>query len=371
MFLGVIVDVLAHYVLVDLGGLALYLRSSVPVRRILAAGAIIVVCATVSFVANLLAQYGDNVRDAISVQTLVSSLGIATSVRFNTIINPWITPPILLVLAIAGGAYLWRTADRRRAVFLLAWLTVFFVAHSFVRPVAVAMQARYHLHLATPFVMLAAAATPAILSLRNSVRIPLAVFVSLSPLIHLSFERDIDYSEMHEFAFLRDQRSRVASSCQVLEFTPVVSRSRPGARQASRVERMFTSLRAGYPDAGPAVVSLAAFESSNPREDDWESLTPAATDLLRSPAPCVYYYEGLACASHAPVAGQLAPACAAVHARARLRPVVSTSFQSRWYDDPISGRFVEALDGSTRVDGRFRDGTPVTLTLYRVEPGAP
>ncbi|MBK6534011.1 MAG: hypothetical protein IPF99_31880 [Deltaproteobacteria bacterium] len=46
------------------------------------------------------------------------------------ILSPWSSPPGLVLLAALGGVTLWRSRERGRAAFLLAWFLAFFVVHS-------------------------------------------------------------------------------------------------------------------------------------------------------------------------------------------------------------------------------------------------
>ncbi len=149
------------FVLLDLGALGLYFRAGLPRGRLALAAVLIAATAAYSTVTDLLVHYRQNVGEGLSLDTLRHAASILVDRRYNTLINPWMTPPPLPILAVVGAVTLWREGRRNRAVFLVAWLALFFVVHSFIRPSTVAMQARYHLHLVSPFALLAAAAAPA------------------------------------------------------------------------------------------------------------------------------------------------------------------------------------------------------------------
>ncbi len=355
------------FYLLDLGGIVVVSRDAPRARRLLAA-ALMTVAAAFSVVTFLLVLHRQNINQGLSVQTLRTALATFFSPRLNMLLNPWSSAPGLTVLALVGGVSLWRRGEARRAVFLLCWLVGFFVVHSYVTPTALAMQARYHLNLATPFVLLAAAATPALLQGPRWMCLLVVAYLAAMPVAHLRFERDVDYFEMREYEFLRGARDLVPEGCTVLEFQPATNTAVASMRHASRLERFAERIRRGV--AGPAwnVVSLGALPSSRAPA---EVLTPEALELLRQPPRCLMVYEGLTCWSHRPASSPLAPACAALHEAIDLTPVASARYRSHVYDSVNVGRTVVDASGATHSVLSLQDGDEVVLTLYRARAPRP
>lgn len=352
------------FVALDLGALSLYLNRGVPRHRLIIAGALIASTAAYSAATDLVVRYQRNINDGLSVETLRQAVRIFFDHRYNTLVNAWMTPPFLAPLAAVGAAALWRGGQRRRAVFLLAWLGSFFLVHSYVRPSTVAMQARYHLHLMSPFLMLAAAATPRVLALPRPAQAAMLAWVLLSPAFHAGFIRDVSYTEMHEYAFLRLVRGRIDPSCTVLELGPSVESPRTVNTIAQRSLRMSMSLRRGA-ETEARVRQLGLMPSVAAGPDALEVFAPP-DDFVAHPPACLYYYENAACATHRAGPGRLAPVCEEMHRRFALTLVAEANHRLRPYDDVILRRVVTLPDGRIDVRATAPDGIPVHLALYRV-----
>ena len=354
------------FAVLDGGAILLYADRDVPRRRRVLVVALVLAAALWSLRINLLAHFSANVRDGLSLRTLANALRVLKDPARNTLVNPSMTPVGLGLLAAVGFASLWRAGDKRRAVFLILWLAAFFVVHSYVYA-APMMMARYHLHLVTPLVLLAAAAVPTLLRLGRWVAPALALYACAWPVIHLRFERDVAFSEMHELAFLRRVRAEIPSDCTVLEFSPASSPSAPRQIEASRVGRVASTATEGRLAPAFRFVNLAAFDPDGRyTHRDAEALTPEARRLLAAPPACLMIYEGLTCRTHLPDGATVAPACAEALARVRVAPVRQTTFAARRYDDPNAGRMVDDGRGGVTCLTAVPDGRPVTLTLWRV-----
>ena len=193
--------------------------------------------------------------------------------------DPTRTPPALILAAIVGGALAWRAGERRLVAFLVLWLLLFVVLHAVV--VQETMQPRYHLHLLVPFLLLGALAVRHAAWDDRRVRwgaAGLAASMALAPWIHRGFIEDVDYAEQREHAFVRAARDRVPEGCTVLE----VVDDDPDAEVVSSRFARIGAYAAARPRSRFEVVPLTA------------SSAPPSID-----ASCVYFYEGLACATAA------------------------------------------------------------------------
>jgi hypothetical protein len=298
-------------------------------RRVRAglAGAV-VVAGALAFVFDLLPRYSRQLSEGLSLQTVGTGLSSLVSVQTNTLLNPWITPPGLTLLAGFGAFLLWRArATRPHAAFLLAWIGLFYFAHAYVTPSQTAMQARYHLHLGPPVVMLAAPALLELMKRRRAIGVAAAAYLAASPLLHLSFERDIAYNDLREFAFVRGLRDRVEDGCSVLEYTGAGT----GDRDA-RFGRIGAVLDGGAQRSRFNVVAVGAPPGGDP-------LRPEARAILAKPPACLVVYEGLLCFSEKEVGEPIAPACAAVREGLLLTPIAEESFESEVYDSNLAKGF--------------------------------
>lgn len=354
------------FVLLDLGALGLYFRAGLPRGRLALAAALLAATAAYSAATDLLVHYRQNVSEGLSVDTLRHAAAILVDRRYNTLINPWMTPPPLPVLAVVGAVTLWREGRRSRAVFLVAWLSLFFVVHSFIRPSTVAMQARYHLHLVSPFALLAAASLPRVAALPRAAAASLVAWLALSPFLHRNFIRDTDYTEMHEYAFLRRVRGRVDPSCAVLEFGPAIELPRPEHTLALRSQRMAMRLRDGVVYE-PRSTQIGVIPSDN-RSTEASEVFALSDAFVARPPPCLYYYESAACTTHSATPGALAQPCEEVRRRFALTPVAEEHHRLRPYDDVIVRRVLTAPDGRVTVRATRAGDALVHLGLYRLNP---
>lgn len=353
------------FALLDLGALTLYLRADVPRRRVLFAAFAIAGAAGYSIVTDLLVRYLQNVSEGLRWSILVHAWEIATDRHYNTLINPTMTPPAIPLLALLGGVTLWHHGDRRKAVFLVAWLVAFFLINSYVRAPTVTMQARYHLNLVSPVVLLASAALPLVQRLPERFQGALAALLLLSPWLHKDFIRDVDFTEMHEHAFLRRYRHLLAPGCTVLEFGPAFDV--PAARYTLglRAPRMSEVNHRGT--LGGAIGKPIGALPPDAQEDTLERFA-LPEDFVAAPPACTYYYESAACTTHGPTSGGLAPACATMHDRFRLELVGEAHHAFRPLDDILVVRVFTAPDGTARLRRLVTDRRSIRLALYRVHP---
>ena len=347
----------------DLGGVAIAWAAAPRARRSLAA-ALMSAAAALAVSTHLLVHYRQNLDDGLSLRTLQIAREMLTDANFNMLLNPWSSPPGLGLLAVLGAGYLWRQGERGRCVFLLGWLSVFFVVHSYVFPTGPATQARYHLNLVTPFVLLAAAATPLVLRAPRWAAAAVALYLLASPALHRRFVRDTDYFEMREFAFLESVRDRIPDRCTVLEFRPAVSSTMPEVIHASRLSRVGARISGGRSRSSWRVVSLGVLPPPRPGREPAEVLSPEARAVLRERPPCLMVYLGLTCFSHRPLSARVAPVCQEVRAALDLEPVAETRFRSHVYDSVSIGRVIMNAYGVTHTVRALRGA--VELGLYRV-----
>ncbi len=328
---------------------ALYLsRRAAPLSRRLIVSGLVTVVGILTFVYVTVPLYRGQIVEGASISTVVNGLVTFLSPAKNTLLYPWITPPGVMLLALGGA---WTSTHRRgperdRAVFLMGWLLLFFVAHAYVVPRAIAMQARYHLHLVVPFVMLAAMAMAKLYTRRRAIFWLTFVYVLSIPLLHRGFIEDVAFDDMREYAFVRSAAHDVPVGCTVMEYTGA------GDFDADvRFDRAGEVLEDGAERRLYAAVPIGAAVPGGGSE-----LTAAARDLLAEPPECLYYYEGLFCYGRKEPGEPIAGACAEMHRAAHLEEVTRTRFEHRLYDGNLSG----GLEG--------RERAPIVLRLYRVVP---
>jgi hypothetical protein len=231
--------------------------------------------------------------------------------------DPTRTPPLLMVLAIAGGVLAWRQGERWLVVFLCGWLLLFLGAHAFV--VQDHMQPRYHLHLVVPFLLLAAVAVPRLPTRFRRWLWPAAAILALSPWLHSHFVTDVEFAEMREYEIVRRARDSVAEGCTVLEYTggpyevDELRFSRIGALAGRRRAQRFHAIGV-FPDG-----------RTSPGQPPLES-------ILEDPPSCLYFYEGLACTAHRGAGEAYAGHCLALRERLRAEPVIDEELPARFYD---------------------------------------
>lgn len=348
----------------DLAAIAVASRGvKAPRLRIAVTALLVCAPAAVAFALHLLAHYRATLGAALSLHTLASALGTAVDRRFNTLINPAVTPPWITPLAALGASSLWRGGERARSVFLVAWLVAFFVAHSFVRPHEVAMQARYHLHLVTPLVLLAAASVPWLVARSRHAAWALVAASLAAPWLYLGFERDTGFYEMREFAFVRRVSARVPDGCTVLEFRGVPDARTPETHFDSRWQRFASRLGRDGPERAWRVVTADALARG--ATGAGEVLSREARAVLRSPPSCAMIYLGLSCVAQRAEGLREAVVCDALRTSGRMTLVARETITGRVYDSMNIGHIVEI--GARRWDTLhlLPRGTRVELALYR------
>ena len=302
----------------------------------LAAAALVSATGIASVVLHLLPYYSGQVRDGSDPAVLWQALGAVFSLKWNTLIHPGITPPVLALAAIVAVAWHWRS-ERRLVAFLLAWLGLFFVTHAYVLPEETAMQARYHLHLVAPFVLLGALGLDALLDRKRAAGVLAVALVALSPLVHLDFVRDVAFNDQREFALVREAAEVIEPGCTVLEHT-----GEGTGDHDARFARVGTVLEGFRETRRWRVQPIGAPEASE------DPLRPEARAVLEG-GGCVVYYEGIPCFSERRDDEPIARACAAMRREVPLSPIAGRSFESRLYDANLDPRMPS-----------------VRLTVYRV-----
>lgn len=304
------------------------LQSNAPLSRRLGIIAAITAGALIGFFAYLLPMHGANLRRGLQVDTLFNAARVLRDPHLNTLVNTEITPPGFVLLALIGIVVLWRRGQQRALLVLLLWLSLYFVCHSFVMPAEAAMQARYHLHLAPPFLLLAA---PGALALAQAHRVLgglVALYALAVPFLHAGFIRDVQFNDMREYAFLQQIRAEIPEGCTVLEY--------PGEYELDlRLPRMGLHL------AGGSVLSrwrVLPVGLEKERFGD-DPLRPAVRELLRNPPPCLLWFASLHCWSAKERSEPIAPACAAIREASVLGEIRSVEIASRPYDENLARGF--------------------------------
>jgi hypothetical protein len=258
------------------------------------------------------------------------------STRYNVLLNPEFTPPGLTLLAVIGGVDLWRRRRRWLLAFLVMWLLGVLTAHAYVTPGTPYMQARYHLQLLLPFMLLIACGVEAghrwllenrerkWLAGRRSdvVRVSVVAYVLASPLIHSHGIRNVAFNDMREWQFVHDLREQIPAECTILEYT--------GVRAGARFERVGASIERGVERPRWQVVEMVTPDEGAPEISD------EVRALLEDPPECFYWYEGLPCFAYKTREQHKAPACHAIEGFVALEEVARTSFESEPYDDNLA-----------------------------------
>ena len=307
-------------------------------KRWVAVATVVVAGATLAIgVPALLEGYGREVSEGLSVKVLLRSLGVFFSWRYNYLINPMLMPTGITLLAGYGAWLLWRGEERRVGVFLMVWLLLFLVAHAYIVPESPAMQARYHLHLVTPFMMLAACGAAEVPA--GARRKLVGLYLLAVPLLHAPFITDTDYNDMHEFRFVQKQAAKMASGCSVLEYAGPLERDARFGRMGAFVDH-----------EGPRNRFELVIRSDENGGDE------AQAELAARPAGCAYVYVGLPCEGLKAPDEDLHPVCQSMLGafEGRLELVERFETPSRPYD----GNYAAG----------YRHGNPanMTLRLYRV-----
>ncbi len=333
--------------------------------RVVIAG--LVVCA-ITFglgVPWLLAGFEDQVSEGLSLKTLSSAVSVVLSPRMNALLNPIFTPPGLTLLAGLGAVDLWTRGRRRLLAFVGLWLLGFLVAHAYVIPNSPYMQARYHLHLVVPYMLLVVCGFDAVLRWIEVQRssgpiggrgwlgshlqrgphrgqiagVALIAYVLASPLIHLYGIRNTEFNDTREWLFVHSLREQIPAGCTVIEYG--------GHNAGSRMTRVGAYMLEGDPLQRWEVVVFSATSSST-------ALSEPIRALLEDPPECLYWYSGLTCWSDGPDGdGRRAGACEAIEGYLPMREVASSTFESVSYDENLSQGLTE--------------GQKIELGLYRLE----
>lgn len=307
-------------------------------RRRILAGALVLAAGLVSIVAHFLPSYAEQVRDGSDPAVLAQAVKALFSVKWNTLVHPGITPPVLLVAAVLGAIWRWRS-ERRLVIFLLAWLLAFFVTHAYVLPEETAMQARYHLHLVAPFVFLAAIGLDALLVRRPRAGLLAVALVALSPLVHADFVTDVAFNDQQEYAFVRSAAAQIPRGCTVLEHT-----GEGTGDHDARFGRAGTALE-GFREV--RLFRVHALGAASASDDPLRAEARASL----SEGGCLYYFEGIPCYSERREGETLARACVAMREAAPMELVGERELDSRLYDANLD----------PRIDH-------LRLALYRITP---
>jgi len=301
--------------------------------------AVFIVISAVTFglgVPRLLENFGAQVHEGMSVQTLSSGFEVLFDPRLNELINPVFSPPGLTALAVIGAVDLWRRGRRRLLLFIALWLLGLLFAHAYVVPKSMYMQARYHLHLVVPYTLLVACGVDTSLrwlAKRHDRAWPWILgllYVLASPLIHLHGIRHVELNDTQEWIFVHGLRDEIPKHCTIVEYLG------PGA--SPRFSRVGTSVQEGVPHQRWRVLTLP---------DD-------LPQLLDDPPDCMYWYEGLPCFGNKSIEESKAPACQAIEGLFELEEIASTRFESAPYDENLAAGLGELEAVELRL---FRVGT--------------
>lgn len=306
-------------------------------------------------VPTLLENFGPQVSEGLSVRTLISAATVVFSPRFNMLLNPVFTPPGLTLLAVLGGVDLWRRKRRWLLAFLVMWLLGVLSAHAYVMPGSPYMQARYHLQLLLPFMLLVACGAEAgirwLLENRERktwlagrrydyVRVGVVAYVLASPLIHIHGVRNVAFNDMLEWKFVHGLREQIPAECTILEYT--------GERGGMRFGRVGASIERGAERPRWKVVEML-----EPREGEPE-IPDDVRALLEDPPDCLYWYEGLPCFAYKSPEQPKAASCHAIEGFVTLEEVAHTSFESEPYDENLA----RGLGDMSTIELRLFRATP-------------
>ena len=303
----------------------------VPRARRAVATAVVVLTGAAFVFGGFLEAYQSQIHEGLQAQTLIAAVTGLAQPRFNTLIHFGVTPPLALALALYGLRDLWRGGQRRLAVFLVVWPGLFYTANAVIGPGTVEMQTRYHLHLAAPFVLAAGWGARALFEAlarhpragRWPVAAALAAYLALVPLMHLRYERNVNFNDTREYEFVRAVRARVPRGCTVLEHYT------PGFFHDLRFERMGRVL-----DHGNEHGEFHAVLVSAPRTPGVaDPVRPEVRAILAEPPDCLVFYQGLPCFGVKQPDEPIAPACAALRSAVPMDRIASTRFHSVVYDE--------------------------------------
>lgn len=320
------------FIVVYLGAIVLLHPHYTPVKRRVAA-ALVVVGVGIAAIFQFVQVYSNEIIDATTSPTWVLLVPTALfSPSLNMLIHPLATAPALLMFAAFGVQRLVNRGERQLALFLLGWLAIYFVAHASV--LAEPMQPRYHLHLLVPFTMLASTGivasfhwvrTGTRFNVRRTFGLGIGlVTVACAPWFGKRWVTDTGYTDMLEYAFVRQARDVIPEGCTVIEYI------RPDAEHNSRFRRIGQRLAAGkFGDRFTTVFArLASADAKGMTALD----ATTQKELSRGADACVYIYEGLGCWSDTVPSESYAQACTALVQAAPLETVMEQSIPFRPYD---------------------------------------
>ena len=323
------------FVGVYLGAIILLHPDQSPLRRRIIVGAVTVGVWVAAFF-QFLETYGAQTSDALTKPGWLLRVPISLVwPPWNLLIHPLATPPAALALAVAATIWLVKRGEKRLALFLVGWVTAFFVAHTFV--IQTPMQPRYHLHLLVPFLLLASIGAVELHRRSRRLFAIAGITVLLAPLIGKGWIQDVGYSDTLEYAFVRNARALIPPGCTVLEYVG------PDAKDVheSRFARMGQTLyRNTYHQRFDTVVARLEPSESNELELNAE----AREAFAKGPDACVYVYEGLPCWGRKESSDPYAPACTALVQTAPLETVLETWIPYRPYDSNVTRGVGEGRD---------------------------
>lgn len=309
--------------------------------------------------------YSEQVHAGLQLQVLADAWWLLFDPVRNALLNPDITPMLLVG---AAGYGLWFAAKTRPrlAGLLASWLLLFHTGHAYVIATVPAMQARYYLHLAVPFCLLAAIGLTRIAELcrrrgrRGNLAIGcIGIYLATIPWRYHGFIRDYDFTDVREFEFVRQLRGQLADGCTIYEFV-----GHDGRGFDTRFSRMGAVI-----DSGTRRMRLSGQSVGTDREDllpnpevsyrrlptAGESRTQLLSDAyLERPADrCSYLYLGYPCYANKFPGQEIAPACEAMVEGEPVELVTEIGFAHRRYDDNLAA-------------GAGPDGGEIRLMLYRL-----
>ncbi|PRQ06437.1 hypothetical protein ENSA7_37560 [Enhygromyxa salina] len=306
-------------------------------------------------VPQLLEGFGDQVNEGMSLRTVSSAFDVLVNPRLNALLNPVFSPPGLTLLAAWGAIDLWRRGRRRLFAFVVGWLLAFLFAHAYVIPDSMYMQARYHLHLIVPYMLLVACGADAGLRWLDGarerkswlsgrryqlVRGAALAYVLASPLIHLHGIRNVALNDVQEWIFVHSVREQIPDQCTVIEYT--------GISAGPRFARVGTWIENGVQRERYDVVEILQPKPGEPE------LPEHVRALLEDPPECLYWYEGLPCFAYKDVGEDKAPICHAIEGFVVLEEVAATRFESRPYDENLAAGLGEIDQIELRLFRAYR-----------------
>jgi hypothetical protein len=222
-------------------------------------------------------------------------------------------------------------------LWLSAWMLGFLIVHSVV--IAPQMHPRYHLPLTIPLALLAARGLIALFAWKPRVGWAGVVYLAFMPLMHASFIRDVDFTDLHEYAFVRRLRDKIPAGCRVIEYAGDNLEDARFRRIGAMLEKGVLKQRWG---------SIAVVREPGRPLDD------SVRRELTNPTECTVVYRGLPCVGVKKPEQPLAPECQALTDAAPLSPIDSEELSVRAYN-------------SAALAGLARDQNRVTLSLDRAD----